>query len=131
MCSDILFFSCIQTKRVFDGSQPSNVLHFGRSNDNDRAYNIMKGKISLEKAEVAGTYDHVVSRIHDSCLKLLRGYKIQVRDLPYYGLVFKTGKQYLLLVGGFGESPYLRKRLEDTYGPNGTQIVTVEEPSYV
>jgi hypothetical protein len=38
--------------------------------------------------------------------------------------------QHLLLVGGFGESPYLRRRLAETYERNGTEIVTVEEPSY-
>ncbi|KAG8813085.1 hypothetical protein FRC18_002677 [Serendipita sp. 400] len=63
--------------------------------------------------EVASTFDDVSMRTVNSCLKLLRGRKIQ----------------HLLLVGGFGESPYLRSRLKDTFSGKGTEVVTVEEPS--
>ncbi|KAG8822094.1 hypothetical protein FRC17_009653 [Serendipita sp. 399] len=37
--------------------------------------------------------------------------------------------EYLLLVGGFGESPYLRSRLKEVFTNKGTEIVTAEEPS--
>lgn len=40
-------------------------------------------------------------------------------------------KQFLLLVGGFGESPYLRKRLKEAYADQGMDVVTVDEPSWV
>jgi hypothetical protein len=33
----------------------------------------------------------------------------------------------LLLVGGLGESPYLRKTLKDTFGNKGVNVVTVDE----
>lgn len=39
--------------------------------------------------------------------------------------------QHLLLVGGFGESPYLRLRLNDSFGIYDTQVITIDEPSYV
>lgn len=32
-----------------------------------------------------------------------------------------------MLVGGFGESPYLRKQLKDTFGSKGVEVVTVDE----
>lgn len=67
-----------QTKRIFDDTQPSNVIHFGRSGDNDRENGIIKGKLSLNKDEVGSTYDDVVTRIVNSCLRLLRGQKVQV-----------------------------------------------------
>ncbi|KAG9023828.1 hypothetical protein FS842_005636 [Serendipita sp. 407] len=39
--------------------------------------------------------------------------------------------RHILLVGGFGESPFLRKRLSEAFSREGTEIVTIEEPSYV
>jgi tRNA A37 threonylcarbamoyltransferase TsaD len=35
--------------------------------------------------------------------------------------------QHLLLVGGLGESPYLRKTLKDVFGTKGVNVVTVDE----
>jgi hypothetical protein len=32
-----------------------------------------------------------------------------------------------LLVGGFGESPFLRKSLKSTFGSKGVEVVTVDE----
>jgi hypothetical protein len=37
----------------------------------------------------------------------------------------------LLLVGGFGESPYLRRRLREEFRDEGMDMVTVDEPSFV
>jgi hypothetical protein len=39
--------------------------------------------------------------------------------------------QYIILVGGFGESPYLKSKLAEFFGYHGAFIVTAEEPSYV
>lgn len=72
-----------QTKRIFDGTHESSVIQFGFSSDNDRPHDIIKGKMSLNKAEVAITFDNVITRIVDSCLKLLRGQKVKVRRYPY------------------------------------------------
>ncbi|PVF96878.1 hypothetical protein CPB86DRAFT_786515 [Serendipita vermifera] len=102
-----------KTKRLFDGTQPLNVLEFGRARDNDRAHGILKGKIGLTAEEVSKTFDDTVSRTIASCLKLLRGRKVQ----------------NVLLVGGFGDSPFLRKRLADYFADQGTDIVTIDEPS--
>lgn len=62
------------------------MLQFGRSSDNDRAYSIIKGRLSLNKDEVAVTYDSVISRIHESCLKLLGGRNVKVRESFSHGL---------------------------------------------
>ena len=35
----------------------------------------------------------------------------------------------MLLVGGFGESPYLRRRLKEAFANKGVKIVTVDEPT--
>ncbi|KAG8752842.1 hypothetical protein FRC14_006668 [Serendipita sp. 396] len=101
-----------RTKRIFDGSQESNVIEFG-SRDNDRKYGIIQGKITLTASEVRTAFDDIIKRSTESCLKLLRGRQVK----------------YLILVGGFGESPFLRSRFEQEFGSQGTDIVTVEEPS--
>jgi hypothetical protein len=69
-------------KRLFDGTQVSSVLDFGGPRDNDRAHGILKGKLNLTKDEVSKTFDVSVSRIVDSCLKLLAGRKILVGNWP-------------------------------------------------
>jgi hypothetical protein len=39
-------------------------------------------------------------------------------------------RQHILLVGGFGESPFLRNSLKDVFGQQGTEVITIEQPSY-
>ncbi|KAG8778127.1 hypothetical protein FRC15_010959 [Serendipita sp. 397] len=102
-----------KTKRLFDGTQTSNVVDFGGNKDNDRSYGIIKGKLILSKDEVAQTFDNVIGGIVESCQKLLRGRRVE----------------HILLVGGFGESPYLKKRLMDIFSKQGATVVTVEQPS--
>ncbi|KAG8837726.1 hypothetical protein FRC18_008228 [Serendipita sp. 400] len=102
-----------KTKRMFDGAQVSNVIHFGRNNDNDPQHDVVRGRISLNKAEVKRTFDPTILRIIGSCKRLLGSYKAQ----------------HLLLVGGFGESPYLQSQLREEFGKSGISVVTVEEPS--
>ncbi|PVF96877.1 hypothetical protein CPB86DRAFT_826887 [Serendipita vermifera] len=100
-----------KTKRLFDGTQSLNVVQFGRSRDNDRAHGIIKGKLNLTAAEVGSTFDETVNRIATSCGKLIGGHKIE----------------HILLVGGFGDSPFLRKRLSESF--ERVEIVTIDEPS--
>ncbi|KAG8831627.1 hypothetical protein FRC17_002854 [Serendipita sp. 399] len=84
----------LMTKRIFDRSQTSNVIHFGTHKDNDKEYGIMRGKLALTHDEVESTF-----------------------------------LEHLLLVGGFGESPYLRIQLKRIFVQRGTEVVTIEEPT--
>lgn len=102
-----------KTKRLFDGSDVASTIHFGRAVDNDDQYNIHKGKLSLTKQEVAETFEPAIQRIILNCVELIRDRTID----------------YILLVGGFGESKYLRSRLESHFASQGIQIVTAEQPS--
>ncbi|KAG8777654.1 hypothetical protein FRC15_011216 [Serendipita sp. 397] len=103
----------LKTKRIFDGSQISNIINFGTPRDNDKGYGIVKGKLTLTSDEVRAAYTGVISSITASCQGLLGSRRVQ----------------HLLLVGGFGESPYLRDQLKLKFGERGTQVVTVDEPS--
>ncbi|KIM24672.1 hypothetical protein M408DRAFT_331646 [Serendipita vermifera MAFF 305830] len=100
-----------KTKRKFDGTQVNSIIKFGRDWDNDREHGIFKGRITLSKDEVQSTFNEVIPRIVNSCSNLLSGRKVE----------------HLMLVGGFGESPYLRKQLKDTFGSKGVEVVTVDE----
>ncbi|KAG8815670.1 hypothetical protein FRC19_000896 [Serendipita sp. 401] len=102
-----------KTKRAFNGSQAANVIQFGSNKDNDKNYDIVKGKLTLSREEVEEAYLAVISSIVDNCNILLANRNVQ----------------HLILVGGFGESPYLREKLKCILGERGTEVVTIEEPS--
>ncbi|KAG9021183.1 hypothetical protein FS842_006779, partial [Serendipita sp. 407] len=99
-----------KTKRKFDGTQTS-IIRFGKDWDNDRAHGVVKGRLTLSSEEVASSFRAVVPRIVSSVSNLLDGRKVE----------------HLLLVGGLGESPYLRKTLKDTFGNKHVSVVTVDE----
>jgi hypothetical protein len=42
-----------------------------------------------------------------------------------------SNAQYVILVGGFGESPYLKMKLSELFDQPGASIVAAEEPSSV
>lgn len=39
--------------------------------------------------------------------------------------------QYILLVGGYGESPYLRSKLKEGLKSANTQLILVDDGTYV
>ncbi|PVF96871.1 hypothetical protein CPB86DRAFT_476431 [Serendipita vermifera] len=102
-----------KTKRSFDGTQSLNTVDFGRTRDNDSSHGIIKGRLGLTTVELSGVFEDTVRRTIDSLLNLLRGRKVQ----------------HVLLVGGFGGSPFLRKRLSDLLATHTAEIVSVEEYS--
>ncbi|KIM25132.1 hypothetical protein M408DRAFT_316623 [Serendipita vermifera MAFF 305830] len=101
-----------RTKRLYDGTMGNYVVDFGGTRDNDRPYGIIRGKLSLTSQDVSSTFQDVVQRIGESCLRLLGNHKAK----------------YLLLVGGFGESQYLQRCLRERVGFEKISIVTAEEP---
>lgn len=40
-----------------------------------------------------------------------------------------TNVSHILLVGGFGESPYLRRRVRQAFETHGRKVITADEPS--
>ncbi|KAG8804321.1 hypothetical protein FRC16_009534 [Serendipita sp. 398] len=102
-----------KTKRAFYGNQASYTIHFGFPRDNDRNHGIIKGKLSLTREEVEAAYTKVTSSITTSCKEFFGDRTVQ----------------HLLLVGGFGESPYLKSQMRRVFEHQGIQIVTVDEPA--
>ncbi|KAG8821854.1 hypothetical protein FRC19_007138 [Serendipita sp. 401] len=101
-----------KAKRGFTGLSQTSVIKFGTPRYNDAEYGIQRGRLSLSNDEVKGAFDGVVKQILDSCSKMINGRQIQ----------------HLLLVGGLGYSPYLRLRIKQFLGDQGTEVVVVDEP---
>ncbi|KAG8865486.1 hypothetical protein FRC20_009778 [Serendipita sp. 405] len=75
-----------KTKRAFDGSQTANVIQFGSNKDNDKNYDIVKGKLTLSREEVEEAYLEVISSIVDNCNILLANRNVQVMVIVFYEL---------------------------------------------
>ncbi|CAG8593924.1 9809_t:CDS:2, partial [Acaulospora colombiana] len=95
-----------KTKRLFGGSLPSNIIHFGRNSDNDREHSILKGKLTLTNEEISSTFEESIARTVQSCMKILGNQRTR-----------------------FGESPHLRTRITDEFRPLGTEVIVVDQPS--
>lgn len=102
-----------RTKRLFDGQQESNIITFGSRRDNDRDFGIIQGRLTLGKSEVASTFSFPIEKVLNSCKTLLKNRKVY----------------HLLLVGGFGESPYLRRRLKEALNSLDVEVYSIEQPA--
>ena len=89
------------TKRKFDGS-PDDILIPVPGLSNDRSKGIMRGKLTISGATMRSIFEPVMTAITTLV-------KAQVK---------MTGNaRAVLLVGGFGQSPYLRKCIKTVVGP--------------
>ncbi|KIM23492.1 hypothetical protein M408DRAFT_27841 [Serendipita vermifera MAFF 305830] len=96
-------------KPKFNGVLSQYELKFGTLIDNDLPSGIERGTITLSNEELKPAFDAVVNEITASCS----------------GVIVKQKAEYVLIVGGFGESPYLRNTLSQKLTPYGIQVVTV------
>ncbi|KAG8842125.1 hypothetical protein FRB91_004410, partial [Serendipita sp. 411] len=88
------------TKRLFAAGRDSNVIDFGGPSDTDNA---SQAALLCQSGTYETAYDHW-----------------SIREASRY---------YLVLVGGFGESAYLKQELQSTFGSRGVSVVVAEEPS--
>ncbi|KAL8283908.1 hypothetical protein RQP46_005340 [Phenoliferia psychrophenolica] len=102
-----------KTKHHFAEREEAQVIKFGFDKDNDKAVGISRGRLTLTGAEVARAFEPCVAQILSSLDGQIAGCNVK----------------NILLVGGFGESPYLRRTLAERYEPHGIKIVTADEPS--
>ncbi|KAL8292762.1 hypothetical protein RQP46_001374 [Phenoliferia psychrophenolica] len=102
-----------KTKILFDSVDENYLIKFGFDRDTDRAAGISRGRLALTGAEVKRAFDPCVDQIIASLRDQISGMRVKS----------------ILLVGGFGESPYLQRRLRETFEKNGTRVVTADEPS--
>ncbi|KAL8708386.1 MAG: hypothetical protein Q9225_007610 [Loekoesia sp. 1 TL-2023] len=101
-------------KRCFSGSNDPVFSVDLRGVEDDPKNGIVDDTITLNPATLATCFDQVAQRIQ----KLVAD---QIADVEERNLSVKA----VLLVGGFGESPYLYKRLKACYKTSGIEIMGV------
>ncbi|KAL8292778.1 hypothetical protein RQP46_001390 [Phenoliferia psychrophenolica] len=102
-----------KTKIAFDSVEDNYIIKFGFDRDMDKAVGISRGRLTLTGADVKRAFDPCVDMVIESVRDQISG--MQVKSI--------------LLVGGFGESPYLRRRLRETFEKTGAKIITADEPT--
>ncbi|KAI5477122.1 hypothetical protein MNV49_006850 [Pseudohyphozyma bogoriensis] len=102
-----------KTKLTFDEVDAPQVIKFGMAGDMDRDVGIAKGRLTLAGAEVEAAFAPCVETI-------LKSIQTQIKGLHV---------THILLVGGFGESPYLKRRVREVYEKKDIRVVTADEPT--
>ncbi|KAH7100093.1 hypothetical protein BKA62DRAFT_263816 [Auriculariales sp. MPI-PUGE-AT-0066] len=102
-----------KTKRKFDGGPEASVIAFGHARDNDPSVNISKGRITLSSGEVGLAFQNALFDIGESFQQVLERAKGECHSL--------------LLVGGFSESPYLRKVLREKNDQRGMRTISIDD----
>ncbi|KAG8816704.1 hypothetical protein FRC17_000214 [Serendipita sp. 399] len=102
-----------KTKRLFDGTQEKSNIQFGRNKDNDPSYGILKGRITIDKELIEKSFNVTIQQIISSIRKLIGN-----RDV-----------HHLLLVGGFGDSGFLRSSVKKHLSSSEVEVIVVDEPS--
>ncbi|KAM0754904.1 hypothetical protein T439DRAFT_321963 [Meredithblackwellia eburnea MCA 4105] len=102
------------TKLTFDAVDENYILKFGMKGDTEIACGISQGRLKLTGLEVEQAFAPLVDQV-------IRSIKAQIKGLRV---------THLLLVGGFGESPYVKRRLRSYFeGGDRLKVVTIDEPT--
>ncbi|CUA69013.1 hypothetical protein RSOLAG22IIIB_08263 [Rhizoctonia solani] len=102
----------LKLKRAFKDPTMDQSIEIAGTRYNNTAIRARRGRITLRGAEV--------KRFFDPCVdKILESINSQLQRNPV---------THIVLVGGFGASPYLRERLKQRFGPVGCDIVTPRQP---
>jgi hypothetical protein len=121
----------LQIKRGFGGRDQSTSMRVDFLCDNDPELGISNGRLKFTIEEINGIFEGVTNSILDSCATMISGYDVKVRKMIARFLWNLNGRQNILLVGGFGDSPHLRGRLKERFSNSDIEIVSLNEPWYV
>jgi hypothetical protein len=72
------------TKREFGDRNSEYIIRFGGMRDNDPAFNIMRGRLTLSREEIAPAFADVVNIIEESCSRLLSDGNVNVSPVQAY-----------------------------------------------
>lgn len=98
-------------KPQFDGMMDEYSFKFGSVNDNEPSRGITKGRMIVSAKDLKEAFDVITNQIIASCFKSLIDQKAK----------------YVILVGGFAESPYVRKVLWNALNEYDIQVVRVSD----
>lgn len=98
-------------KPKFNGTIDEYRLQFGSVNESELSLGINKGKIAVSTKDLKNIFDLVTEQIIRSC----------------FGSIIKQRAKYVVLVGGFAESPYVRKALKKALEDYGVEIIRIDD----
>ncbi|KAG8826100.1 hypothetical protein FRC19_009707 [Serendipita sp. 401] len=71
-----------KTKRLFDGTQESSIIQFGRNKDNDPDFGITKGRITVDRETIRKSFDVTIERMISSVKRLIGNRDVHVSGIP-------------------------------------------------
>ncbi|EUC60271.1 heat shock 70 kDa protein 12A [Rhizoctonia solani AG-3 Rhs1AP] len=98
-------------KRSFHNDTAAYTIGISHSRLNDPSIRTRRGRMTLPGSVVESFFDPCVQEVVSSIDQMLR-----VLQTPY-----------ILLVGGLGDSPYIRKKLKERYDPQKCQVTLTNE----
>ncbi|KIM26377.1 hypothetical protein M408DRAFT_330568 [Serendipita vermifera MAFF 305830] len=98
-------------KPQFDGTKDEYSLKFGTVREHEPKIGINNGKITVSGKKLTDIFDSIINQIIKSCFKSLVDQKTE----------------HVILVGGFAESPYVRRALWKALKGHGIKIVRVSD----
>ncbi|KAL8292579.1 hypothetical protein RQP46_001191 [Phenoliferia psychrophenolica] len=105
-----------KAKRKFGGGESKVMLKLGGMADEEPASGVLKGKLILDGKEVeARCFADVAEQIVACARRQTRCGDIK--------------SKHVLLVGGVGESPYIKSKLRAAFADEGIEVVTGDEPT--
>ncbi|KAG8732572.1 hypothetical protein FRC11_012525 [Ceratobasidium sp. 423] len=101
----------IGAKRAFQDEESDQNITVGNSRFNNTSIRVRRGRMTLPGATMKSFFDVCATEIISSVDQ-------QIKDLSV---------PHILLVGGFGDSPYLRNEFKKRYEPQGCQITRTND----
>ncbi|CAE6407183.1 hypothetical protein ACGC1H_005417 [Rhizoctonia solani] len=101
----------LHSKRAFKDVATDQSIEIAGTRYNNTAIRARRGRITLQGSEVKTLFDSCAEKILESVNSQLQGGSVS----------------HILLVGGFGESPFLREQLKLRFGPMGCDVTTTSE----
>ncbi|CAE6440499.1 unnamed protein product [Rhizoctonia solani] len=101
----------LHSKRAFKDVATDQSIEIAGTRYNNTTIRARRGRITLQGSEVKTLFDFCAEKILDSVNSQLQGGSVS----------------HILLVGGFGESPHLRERIKERFGPMGCDVTTTSE----
>ncbi|KAF8713398.1 ATP binding, partial [Rhizoctonia solani] len=101
----------LHSKRAFKDVTTDQSIEIAGTRFNNTAIRARRGRMTLPGSEVKIFFDFCTNQILESVNSQLQGSSVS----------------HILLVGGFGESPFLREQLKQRFGPMGCDVTITSE----
>ncbi|KDQ12467.1 hypothetical protein BOTBODRAFT_176407 [Botryobasidium botryosum FD-172 SS1] len=98
-------------KRTFRHEEEDKIINVGGRRFTSTELNVRRGSMTMKGSQIQTFFDPWVNKAIESVNSQIEGHPVQ----------------HILLVGGFGESPYLRQKLAASTGSRGIKITLADD----